>query len=120
MAKGLIIKKPDGTVVFDSRNKTVKESSRNTYSVSLAAGADHTEPIAHGFGAIPSFKVYCQETTGQWRPSMTLPQVQVRDPGDVVYEITADATNLYLYSYNMGSVARTAKFKYFIHKNKQR
>lgn len=120
MPKGMWIKKADGTVVFDSRQKTNKDAIRGTYTRTLAAGADHTEPITHGFGAVPSFKVYCLQTNGLWIPSLTLPQVQIKDPGDVVYEVRCDGTNLYLYSLNLGSVTRTARFKYFIFKNRLR
>jgi hypothetical protein len=120
MPKGMWIKKSDGTDVFDSRKKTSKDYLRDIYSVSLAVGADHTEPIAHGLGAVPSFKVYCLQTDGYWRPSTTLAQVQIKDEGDVVYEVKADSTYLYLYSLNLGSVTRTAKFKYFLFKNQIR
>ena len=117
MIKGLIIKKTDGTEVFNSGNKTSKDAIRGIHTITLSPSQNNLTTIPHNFGYFPSYKAYIKESTGTWIPVIRSLQMTLRPSSDTVADVWIDGTNLNIFTLNFGSSSKEIKVKYFIFKN---
>lgn len=105
-------------LIFSSDLNHLKNKIAGSFTETLAAGATHTETVAHGLGAVhPLCMAYFRDTsTNNWLIVMTTVVTPATDRKSTEFsvEIYIDTTNVYIRVQNGYSTTKTIEVQHEI------